>query len=182
VWLTAHATNFTAGHETRARVIGDDRLAYPPGHIEVDNRLSWFLGGLESRFGDEAYYVHLTRDPDEVARSYNKRWYMRSTIVRGFREAIMMNARGDPLEVCRYYVRVVQENIEAFLSTKSHVLTMDIADIERDFPKFWTWIGAEGDVAKALATISRKHNATASERRRRIRSSVEPNLSPPRDR
>ena len=175
-------TNFTAGHETRARVIGEERLAYPAHHIEVDNRLTWFLGGLEDRFGDDAYYVHLTRDPDEVARSYNKRWHIRSTIIRGFREAVMMNAGGDPLDICRYYVDVVEENIAAFLRTKSHVMSIDISNAERDFPKFWAWIGAEGDLTRGLATIGRKYNATASERRKKLRSPVAANLLPARDR
>ena len=178
----AQATNFTTGHETRARVIGEERLAYPARHIEVDNRLSWFLGGLESRFGDDAYYVHLTRDPDEVARSYNKRWHMRATIIRGFRESILMHANGDPLDVCRYHVDVVRENIEAFLKSKTRVMTIDITNVERDFPKFWSWIGAEGDLDRALAAIAKKYNATGSKRRKQVRSPVLPNLAPARDR
>lgn len=42
-------------------------MAYPPRHIEVDNRLAWFLGYLQEHHGHEAYYVHLTRDRDAVA-------------------------------------------------------------------------------------------------------------------
>lgn len=67
------AANYTSGHETRAGCI-TDRLAYPDDHIESDNRLVWFLGGLEARFGDRAHWIHLTRDPDEVVDSHVRRW------------------------------------------------------------------------------------------------------------
>ena len=58
----SHMTNITAGHETRCSLIGNLRLAYPPSHIEVDNRLSWFLGRLDCTYGKNACYVHLQRD------------------------------------------------------------------------------------------------------------------------
>ena len=52
-------TNFTAGHETRTNRLGAARLDYPDRHIEADNRLSFFLGKLNARWGDDAHYVHL---------------------------------------------------------------------------------------------------------------------------
>ena len=69
-----HLTNYTAGHETRTGAIGDRRLDYPDRHVEADNRLSWFLGILGERFGDGPLYVHLRRDPEEVAASFLRRW------------------------------------------------------------------------------------------------------------
>ena len=62
-----HMTNWTAGHETRSHLTGPDRFAYPPRHIEADNRLSWMLGRLEQAYGADAAYVHLTRDAEAVA-------------------------------------------------------------------------------------------------------------------
>ncbi|MFM8634352.1 MAG: hypothetical protein ACKOEX_06015, partial [Planctomycetia bacterium] len=50
-----HFRNYSTGHETN-RAPGPARLAYPDGHIEIDNRLAWFLGGLEERYGDDALY------------------------------------------------------------------------------------------------------------------------------
>lgn len=35
-----HITNYSSGHESRATLIGEERLAYPTQHIEADNRLS----------------------------------------------------------------------------------------------------------------------------------------------
>jgi hypothetical protein len=40
-----HISNFTSGHETRARLLGEARLNYPDHHIEADNRLSWMRAG-----------------------------------------------------------------------------------------------------------------------------------------
>lgn len=69
-----HLTNFTAGHETRARVVGfEARMDYPNWHIEVDNRLTWFLGPLSQRYPD-AFYVHLRRDSEAVINSFVQRW------------------------------------------------------------------------------------------------------------
>jgi hypothetical protein len=68
-----HAVNFTSGHETRANFV-DGRLDYPDQHIESDNRLCWFLGSLDRRYGERARWIHLTRDPDEVIESYWRRW------------------------------------------------------------------------------------------------------------
>ena len=63
-----HITNYTAGHETRVGLVGDDRLAYPGDHIEVDDRLAWLLGRLEDAYGDAAFYVHLRRDEQRYGR------------------------------------------------------------------------------------------------------------------
>jgi ferritin-like protein len=45
-----HITNYTAGHETRSTLLGEDRIAYPRQHIEADNRLSWMLGKLGKKY------------------------------------------------------------------------------------------------------------------------------------
>ena len=90
-----HLTNFTAGHETRAARILENRFAYPPNHIESDNRLSWHLGGLGQRFDDkDVLYVHLKRDRDAVARSYAKRWdsKFRASMMRAFGHGIVMRS------------------------------------------------------------------------------------------
>ena len=69
----AHATNYTAGHETRSSMVAG-RLDYPDEHIEADNRLVWFLGSLDRSYGDGPCYVHLMRDPTAVAASFVRRW------------------------------------------------------------------------------------------------------------
>ncbi|MFO8086269.1 MAG: hypothetical protein R6T91_00500, partial [Bacteroidales bacterium] len=55
-----HLDGMTAGHETNRQKI-DSRLDYPDNHVEVDNRLVWFLGGLDKRYDDgNTFYVYLT--------------------------------------------------------------------------------------------------------------------------
>ena len=53
----SHIKNFTSGHETREKL----EVQYPDNHIEVDNRLAFFLGRIEKNYGDNAYYVFLKR-------------------------------------------------------------------------------------------------------------------------
>jgi hypothetical protein len=173
-----HFTNYTAGHETN-RHSGPARLDYPEGHIEVDNRLAWFLGGLEERYGDDACYVHLLRDEEQVAASYDRRWNHGTSLVRGFDEGICMHREPGP-EAARDLAATVNANIRAFLRNKPHVITGDIDDVRSWFPRFASAIGAAGDVDAALAEFEHRHNASeapaASERRsaeaRRSRESL----------
>ena len=45
-----HIDNFSSAHESRCGRLGNERLAYPENHIEVDNRLSW--DDFNGRYGD----------------------------------------------------------------------------------------------------------------------------------
>lgn len=65
-----HITNFTSAHESRSGLLGEGHFAYPDNHIESDNRLAWLLGRLDRKYGDRAFYVHLTRDVGPVAASW----------------------------------------------------------------------------------------------------------------
>lgn len=158
-----HFSNWTAGHETRTLHIGAARFDYPLRHIEIDNRLSWVLGRLDRVFGDEAAYVHLTRDPEEVAHSFARRAHQ--GIIRAYRTDILSRSRSrrahvPMLEYCRDYVATVTANIEAFLKDKSRVLDMRLETIGPDFDRFADWIGAEGDLSAARAELAVRHNAS----------------------
>lgn len=156
----AHLTNYSSGHETRSRMKGPERLNYPDNHIEADNRLSWLLGRLEERFGDEAYYVHLLRDPQRVAESYNRRWKNKASIVKAYRDGICMSYREpDSKEWVLEFIDTVTKNIGLFLSNKSRVMTMHLEDANEQFPQFLEWIGAEGDLAAAASEWAVRHNA-----------------------
>lgn len=160
-----HLSNWTAGHETRTHRLGDARLAYPLRHIEVDNRLSWILGRLDRLWGDEAAYVHLTRDPEAVARSFAAR--ANQGIIRAYRTDILSRSRTLSTQVpvisfCRDYVATVTDNITAFLKDKTHVLPMRLETMGPDFDRFLDWSGAMGDLDAARAEIAVRHNATLS--------------------
>lgn len=93
-------TNFRVGHETNIRRLGALRFNHPSNFIEVDNRLTWLLGRLHERFGDEARYVNLTRDLEAVAQSYSKHWQIVSGKVPAFRSRIVAFPKGKPIEIC----------------------------------------------------------------------------------
>jgi hypothetical protein len=143
-------TNFRVGHETNVHKLGALRLNYQKNFIEIDNRLAWILGRLNERFGKDARYVHLTRNPEEIAQSYNKRWHMATGIIPAYRSGVLMLPRATPIEICRDYVETVNANIRYFLEGKPHVLHVALENIEVDFSRFWEWISAEGDQAAAL--------------------------------
>jgi hypothetical protein len=159
----AHFTNWTAGHETRTDRLGAARLAFPPGHIEIDNRLSWLLGRLDQVWGNDAAYVHLLRDPDEVARSFANR--ASQGILRAYRTDIIsrrteMRARARMIDFAQDYVATVTSNISLFLRDKRHVMAMRVDSFGTDFDAFCAWIGAAGDLAAARAELAVRHNAT----------------------
>ena len=161
-----HMTNFSAAHESRAACLGDDRFAFPKQHIEADNRLSWVLGRLDRAYGDEAYYVHLSRDPEATAASFARRY--RGGVMRAYRKGILFEhaAGKDPLDVCRDYCDTVNTNITHFLRDKSHTMTFQLESAKEDFARFWKWIGAEGDLDGGMAEWDRKHNASVGKLRK----------------
>lgn len=162
----AHITNYTAGHETRRGYLFERRFDYPDQHIESDNRLSWFLGGLARRFDDEdTFYVHLTRRRAAVARSYSRRFHspFHSSMMRAFAQGILIRKSWAPEQhhkVARFYVDTVTDNIREFLRHRPHTMDFPLERAEELFPEFWEAIKAEGDLPAALAEFQIKHNAS----------------------
>lgn len=162
----SHLRNYTAAHESRRRLAGPDRIRYPDQHVESDNRLSWMLGHLDAEYGDEAFYVHLTRDRDAVARSYLRRWTYeyRGGIIEAFAHGILQNPSDWPederMDVCRYYVDTVNRNIESFMSGRPRVARVRLETGAADFEAVWRAIDGEGDLAAALREWDVAHNAS----------------------
>lgn len=157
-----HITNYSSGHESRARAIGDERMAYPDNHIEADNRLSWFLGRLDQQFGSNAFYVHLWREPAEaVAHSLLAQGYDKPhAIVRAFHQGIVRGANVSHQDAALDCVRTVTENIRHFLSDKPNKMDFPLDRAGSLFPQFWESIGAEGNLEAALNEFAVKHNPT----------------------
>ena len=155
-----HISNFTAAHESQARILGEAHFHYPPDHIEIDNRLSWFLGRLDQVYGQNAYYVHLLRDEDKVAESYKKRFG--SGIIRGYAKGMMMGRHPKAVakELCLDYCKTVNSNIQLFLKDKPHQMNFELANAKSNFTGFWEWIGAEGDFRSAVSEWDVSHNKT----------------------
>lgn len=153
-----HITNYTAGHESRSKLIGASRFDYPDKHIEADNRLSWFLGTLDQRFGKDAYYVHLTRDKQKVVDSFKHRWNNQGSIIKSFTEGILMQGYKKITEekedqIIHDYVDTVNNNIIAFLKDKPNKIDIQLETIKEDFLRFFSVINAEGDAEAAIKTF-----------------------------
>lgn len=155
-----HMTNFTAGHESRVRLLGDDRFAYPPNHIESDPYLAWFLGRLDREYGDDAFYVHLTRDAEAVAKSTATHWSWQGSFIRGYRNVLLQMTKAPRLDCARDFVDTVNSSIRAFLKDKTQWMAFEVEKAEVNFPVFWERIGAKGNIAAAIGEWDRKHNAT----------------------
>ncbi len=153
--------NYTAAHESRCRMIGDERLNYPSYHIESDNRLSWMLGRLDERYGDKAFYVHLRRDRMATATSFTKRWGPFS-IMKGYSEGILMS-KDKSLDVCLDYYDTVTSNISSFLKDKTHTMTIHLEEMKTGFENLWEAIDAKGDLDLALQSFDTPQN-TSQER------------------
>ena len=156
-----HITNFSAGHETRVRLVGPQRLAYPDRHIEADNRLSWLLGRLEQAYGNRAFYVHLQREREATAASFARR--IGFGIMKAYREGILLESEAgqSDLDLARDYLDTIDANIALFLRDKHNQMHFRLEHAKDDFKRFWHWIGAEGDVVKALAEWDIRHNASS---------------------
>lgn len=154
-----HLVNFTVGHETQAGLLGSARVEFPDDHIEVDNRLTWFLGRLAKRYGKDAFYVHLKRDRLKAAESFLRRYD--DGVMAAWRRHIHMGLHedADPLVVCLDYVDAVTACIEHFLRDKQW-LEVNVETIADDFPRFWRWISGTGNLGAAMDEWRHRYNAT----------------------
>ncbi|MCG8426732.1 MAG: hypothetical protein MI754_05165 [Chromatiales bacterium] len=156
-----HISNYKAGHESLSHLVGDARLNYPANHIEADNRLSWFLGRLDRKYGDDAFYVHLTREPQAVINSFVKRESF--GIMKAYRDGVLLGETATIWadDLASDYLETVDSNIRLFLKDKSRTMRFQLEQAQTDFKIFWERIGAEGDLEQALATWDTHYNASS---------------------
>lgn len=162
-WIEAcrHIRNYSAAHESRAHLTGEARLDYPAQHIEADNRLSWFLGRLDARFGTDTFYLHLRRQSQPSIASFARRNDF--GIMHAYRDGILLGA--DPTlpaeQVAADYLETVEYNIRLFLRDKPLQMDASLETAREDFALFWARIGAEGDLHAALAEFATCHNRSS---------------------
>ncbi len=134
-----------------------DRLAYPAGHVEVDNRLTWFLGRLHDTYGDEASYVHLTRDREATAKSLARRYPV--GIIKAYRDEFFVHApQPDLLDLGLDFVDTANANIRAFLRDKSRTLHVQMETMADGIADVWDWAAVEGDLDAARAECGVRYN------------------------
>jgi len=156
-----HISNFSSAHESRAKLIGEERFNYPDMHIEADNRLSWLLGRLDKQYGNNALYVHLKRNTNDTAESFVKRYHF--GIISAYRKGILKGLQDETasaLSVSLDYCHTVNSNIGLFLKDKTNKIGFDLENARQDFKRFWDFVGAEGDIDAALLEFSTYYNAS----------------------
>lgn len=154
-----HISNFSSAHESRSTLTGEQRLKYPDNHIEADNRLCWLLGRLDHEYGNDAYYVHLTRNRQQSVESFVKR--KDYGIMLAYREGILMGGeQQSATEIANDYLETVDRNISLFLKDKDNTMPFSLESAARDFIDFWHWIGARGEQDRALAEWLVHYNAS----------------------
>ena len=166
-----HMQNYSSAHESRDNL----NFIYPENHIEIDNRLSWFLGRIDSMYGNNAIYVHLKRDESKVAKSYQKRFYYKRGIAIGYKYNLLSTkARNIETDynIMLDYCTTVNQNITSFLKDKSQVCLIDTENFKEDASKFWNFIGAKGDLETALDEFDIKYNPTNNSIIKRIKNFI----------
>lgn len=156
----AHITNYSTGHETNIGKLGLQRTEYPDNHIEVDNRLSWFLGRLDETYGDNAFYVHLVRDKRATAMSFEKRAGF--GIMAAYRDGVYLGLSDQHTtrEIAEDYYVTVNANIKSFLRDKNRQFTIELENLVEKFSAFWLAIGADGNMNMALSELNTRHNVS----------------------
>ena len=156
----SHINNYSYGHESLTTKTQDQRLAYPDNHIEADNRLSWFLGRLDEKYGDDAFYVHLTRELEATINSFTKR--SSYGIMRAYKEGILLDdsVLTDNKNIARDYIQTVTANIQFFLKDKTKKMEFQLENAQQDFVTFFQAVNAEGDLQLALNEWGTAHNAS----------------------
>lgn len=152
----SHIKNYTVSHERNMSNI-NDRFRYPKYHIEIDNRLVWFLGSLDKIYGKKPFYVHLFRNKTETAKSFAPRRGPRN-ILLNFARGICFQKEYKNLPMAMKLVETVWDNIELFLRDKPNKIAIDIDNPEREFRQFWTKINAKGNFEKAREEFNWKYN------------------------
>jgi len=158
-----HITNYTSAHESRCHLT-EGRCEFPDGHIEVANRLAWFLGTLDRLYGDDPLYVHLTRPREQVVASMDARWRDGVSLLRAMDSGILQRSpEQDWRELAELTAQTVEDNIGLFLRGKTKVVKASLPDLRPGFDDMWERIGAQGDLRAAHAELEIRHN----KRRRR---------------
>ena len=151
--------NYTVGFESRTQLLGYERLNYTDNHIEIDNRLSWFLGRLDEKYGDDAVYVHLKRKATEVSESYVRRY--NQGIMKAYRgKGILLGVDKDvdPILIATDYCYTINSNIELFLKDKKTKIVFNIEQAKKQFPVFCNMITADVDIDNALKHFDKRYN------------------------
>lgn len=145
-----HIENFSSARRSmRISPLGG-QLDYPDGHIEIDDRLTWFLGRLDERFGDRAFYVHLVYDPEGAASHMARSLDDPDHVMHAYAKEVLSGGSRDSRDNSLDFWGTANANIGLFLKDKTQKMTFRLGHAEEDFRVFWNRIGARGSLDMAL--------------------------------
>ena len=163
---------FTSLHESRVKLLGDERINYPTNHFECDNRLVWFLPRLSKRYAQSGILVIVNREKLKIARSYDKRWGGLG-IMRAYSQGILMrHLKENNLDVCKDYVDNVYEQLDFAQKEWGKVIYLDLDSPRKGVVDLLVEINKEeytDEIMKSFDTIkSNQNNKTIKVRIRQL--------------
>ena len=156
----SHIKNYTSGHESKISDPTMERFKFPKHHIEIDNRLSWFLPLLDV-FNNEnrTFYVHLVRNFELTVNSFMKRKGPKSHLdnfIRGFCNQNDVNE--NRYQLAKRMVATIDMTINNYVHNKPHVRDFFIEAAKEQFPYFCEQINADVNIEKAIKEFDIKYN------------------------
>ena len=115
---------------------------------------------MDEKYGDDAFYVHLTRELEATINSFTKR--SSYGIMRAYKEGILLDdsVLTDNKNIARDYIQTVTANIQFFLKDKTKKMEFQLENAQQDFVTFFQAVNAEGDLQLALNEWGTAHNAS----------------------
>lgn len=147
-----HATNFTAGHETRIGNRSIGVLDYPDQHIEVSPHLAFFIPLLRQQHPD-ARWVHLIRERESCIRSLESQV---PDVLRNWAWDWFEASPGDDL---RKTAEALYDSMNALISAllpDAFVIRLETA--AEQWPDCWRFMGCEGDFSASRQEWLRAYN------------------------
>lgn len=144
-----HITNFTAAHET-----DNYELVYPDDHIEVNAMLRAPMAVLMDRYPN-ARWVHLIRERSACVPSLEA--LAHGEVVRCYGRINRTTIPEDHRAEAEAYYDYENAAIAAMLERRES-MTFRLENRFQDWKRFWSWIGAEGNLKASLYSWSFKRN------------------------
>lgn len=155
----SNVSDYTCAHESRVGFFNDQRINYPDNHIELDNRLSFYLPQLTRKYSKKnSLLVIVNRDRNSIAKSYNKRW-RKINIMKAFSQGIHMNdLQSNNIDVCLAYVNYIYETIDYFKPQWDNVLEIEFSDLNFGIEQILKKINKINDLENVLEEMKNKSN------------------------
>lgn len=140
------ATNYRTGHESKSGL-----LEYPDGWIEVSPQIRKCIALLARKYPD-AKWVHLIREPIGCVRSLARLGH--GSVMRAYATLYPSVMPSDQLDdIAERFYACENDTIAAQLDRvpTAQRMEMHLETIREQWPRFWEWIGAVGDLEASLA-------------------------------